>query len=399
MTLEHHVSSAQLAEAACFDSVFLAHTFGAFNLAGSNGPVMWDPLLVLAVMAAHTSNIGLIGTMSTTFTQPYDLAQRFRTLDQLSKGRAGWNIVTSSTDVEARNFGLDEIVEHDERYRRAAEYIEVCKALWASWDDDALVADKSTGVFVDVARVHAIDHDGLTYRVKGPLHLPPSPQGSPVLVQAGSSPAGRDFAARYAEAVFTVQQTLADGQAFYADVKERVRGYGRDPDTVKILPGLAPVIGPTEAAARAREKELAEVVSPEKGLAHLKEWLGIDFGEYPLDGPVPRLAEAAAAAANNSRARTIVEYAEREAPTLRQLAGMVAGARGHRVIVGTGEQVADSMEEWLREGAADGFNIMPLVLPSGLAEFVQEVVPILQERGSFRTEYEGSTLRQNLGVV
>ena len=398
MTIEHHVASAKLAESACFDSIFLAHTFGTFQLGASNITLMWDPTLVLTAMAAHTSSIGLIGTMSTTFTQPYDLAQRFRTLDQLSGGRAGWNIVTSHTDTEAVNFGLEHIPGRDERYVRAAEYVDVCMRLWESWDEGALVADKASGVFVDESRVHAIDHEGTYFSVRGPLHLPPSPQRSPVLVQAGSSEAGRDFAARYAEAVFTVQTTIEDAQAFYADVKERAARYGRDPDTVKILPGIAPILGATEAAARAREKELAELVLPEKGLAHMKEWLGLDFSGYPLDGPVPSLAEAAEAAANNSRVRSVLEYAEREQPTLRQFAGAVAGARGHRVVVGTGEQLADTMEEWLRENAADGFNVMPLVLPSGLAEFVREVVPVLQARGLFRTEYEGTTLREHLGL-
>ena len=397
-TPEYHVASAKIAEAACFDSVFLAHTSAVASLENTNIGVMWDPALVLATIAAHTDRIGLIGTMSTSFIAPYDLAQKFRTLDQLSKGRAGWNIITSSTDGEAQNFDMEQMPPSEERYRRADEFVGLCKKLWESWEPDALVMDKASGVYADLEKLHAVDHRGQSFSVKGPLHLPPSPQRRPLLVQAGSSEQGRDFAAKHADAIFTIQPLLEDAIAFYAEMQTRFRDHGRPEGAARVLPGLAPVLGGTEAEARKNHAELSSLVLPEKGIQHLRSWLGMDFSKLPLDGPVPPLPDATTFG-HVSRAKVIIDFVERNDPTVRELATMIAGARGHHVFVGTGEQLADEMETWFKQGAADGFNVMPLLLPRGLKDFAEQVIPILQDRGLFRTEYEDGTLSERYGVA
>lgn len=395
--IAYHQRIARIAEEARFDSVFLA-----------DSPVLWgnpsrrpsgkiEPTILLTAIAAVTTRIGLIATASTTYNEPFNLARRFSSLDHVSGGRAGWNIVTTAGDDAARNFGLDAQPAHLTRYDRAAEFVEVSKKLWDSWDDDAIIADKESGVHARDDRVHTIDHVGPHFRVKGPLNVPRSPQGHPLLVQAGSSEDGRDFAARHAEAVFTAQQTLDDAIAFYQDVKRRAIEFGRDPNEVKILPGLVPVIGSTEEEAHALDAELERLIVPEYAARQLAGLLRVDHLE--LDEELPAdLPEEASIEGAKSRYTLIVELGRRERLTVRRLIGRLGGGRGHKTFAGTALQVADTIEEWHRAGAADGFNIMPAVLPSGLERFADEVLPILRQRGLFRTEYTGRTLREHYGL-
>jgi len=317
----------------------------------------------------------------------------------VSGGRAGWNIVTTADEDAALNFSLDSRPSHAERYERAAEFLEVALKLWDSWEDGAILADKAAGVHAVTERIHAIDHAGAHFSVRGPLNLPRSPQGHPLIVQAGSSPDGRAFAARYAEAIFTAQQTLEDGREFYADMKRRAAAAGRDPDGVKILPGIAPVIGSTEAEARAIQAELDEAIIPAYGMRRLASTLEIPLESLALDAPLPfeELPETPVQGAQ-SRATLIVGLAREEHLTVRQLLSRLGGGRGHRTLVGTPEQVADTIEHWFSAGAADGFNVMPALLPSGLEHFVDGVIPILVARGLFRSEYTGTTLREHYGV-
>ncbi|SFR28457.1 FMN-dependent oxidoreductase, nitrilotriacetate monooxygenase family [Lentzea waywayandensis] len=395
--IAYHQRIARIAEEARFDSVFLA-----------DSPVLWgkpsrrpsgkiEPTILLTAIAAVTTRIGLIATASTTYNEPFNLARRFSSLDHVSGGRAGWNIVTTAGDDAAQNFGLDAQPAHLTRYDRAAEFVEVSKKLWDSWDDDAIIADKTQGVHARDDRVHTIGHVGPHFKVRGPLNVPRSPQGYPLLVQAGSSEDGRDFAARHAEAVFTAQQTLQDAIAFYRDVKRRAIEFGRDPNEVKILPGLVPVIGSTEEEAHALDAELERLIVPEHAARQLATLLRVDHLE--LDEELPAdLPEEAAIEGAKSRYTLIVELGRRERLTVRQLIGRLGGGRGHKTFAGTALQVADTIEEWHRAGAADGFNIMPAVLPSGLERFADEVLPILRQRGLFRTEYTGRTLREHYGL-
>jgi FMN-dependent oxidoreductase (nitrilotriacetate monooxygenase family) len=396
----YHERLARIAEAARFDSVFLADSPVLWNDPGRRPSGRLEPITLLTALARATQRIGLIATASTSYNDPYNLARRFASLDHISGGRAGWNIVTTAGDDAARNFGLDAQPAHAERYARAAEFAEVSRKLWDSWEDDAVVADAARGVHAETGRVHAIEHTGRFFRVHGPLNLPRSPQGHPVLVQAGSSEDGKDFAARYAEAVFTAQQTLAEGQAFYADLKRRAAAAGRDPAGVKILPGIVPVLGSTEAEARALEAELDRLILAEAARERLAHLLHVDPAQLPLDeelpGGLPAEDEIEGA---KSRYTLIVELARRERLTVRQLIGRLGGGRGHRTFAGTPEQVAETIEHWGSHGAADGFNVMPAVLPSGLELFAEHVVPILQRRGLMRREYEGTTLREHYGLA
>jgi FMN-dependent oxidoreductase (nitrilotriacetate monooxygenase family) len=320
-------------------------------------------------------------------------------VDHVSGGRAGWNIVTTAGADAARNFGLDDTPLHRDRYARAAEFVDVATKLWDSWADDAVVADKDAGVHALADKVRRFDHRGTYFRVDGPLNVQRSPQGYPLLVQAGSSEDGKDFAARYAEAVFTAQQTLDEAVAFYKDVKERAVGFGRDPEGIKILPGIVPVIGDTEEQARALDDELDRLIMPEYAVRQLSRTLRVDPERLALDRELPDdIPTEDEIEGAKSRFTLIVELAWWERLTVRQLIGRLGGGRGHRTFAGTAEQVADTIEEWYDAGAADGFNIMPAVLPSGLEVFVDRVVPILQRRGLFRTEYTGRTLREHYGL-
>lgn len=399
-SLTHFTHLAQTAERGKFDSVFFA-----------DSPVLWgsverrpvsavEPTVLLAALAAATERIGLIATASTSYNSPYNLSRRFASIDHLSGGRAGWNVVTTAGADAARNFGLEDQPLHRARYERAAEFLDVAFKLWDSWNDDAVLADKEAGVWSDDGRVHAVEHAGAHFSVRGPLDVPRSPQGRPVIVQAGSSEDGKDLAARYAEAVFTAQQTLEEAQAFYSDLKARTAAAGRNPDGIKILPGIVPILGGTEAEALRRERELDELIRPEYARDELAKQLRIAPEDLPLDRELPaELPDEDEIEGAKSRYTLIVDLARRERLTVRQLIGRLGGGRGHRTFAGTPEQVTDALETWFRAGAADGFNIMPAALPAGLGEFVDHVVPLLQARGLFREEYTGTTLREHYGLT
>jgi N-acetyl-S-(2-succino)cysteine monooxygenase len=399
--ISYYRKIAAIAERGKFDSLFLADQLSLSPNIKYNAQARLEPLTLLAALAGATERIGLIATASTTYTEPYNLARQFASLDHISSGRAGWNIVTSWSGEAPRNFGHETRLSHAERYVRATEYVDVVQKLWDSWDDDARRIDRDAGIFADPDRIHAINHQGPIFKVRGALTLPRTPQGNPVLVQAGSSEDGRTFAARFAEAIFTAQQELGDAQAFYADIKKRAAAFGRDSAAVKILPGLSPFLGSTMAEARALEEEFNDLTNPEAGLLHLaSRFDGADLRGYPLDAPVPldALPKPQQVQGPQSRAETIVNLVKRENLTLRQLLRRLAGARGHRVLAGTPELVADHIMEWVDAGAADGFNVMPPYLPGGLADFVDHVVPLLQRRGVFRRDYEGTMLRDHYGL-
>lgn len=392
---------ASIAERGRFDSLFLADQLAIGRSVRHVAQGKLEPLTLLSALSGSTERIGLIATASTTYNEPYNLARQFASLDHISSGRAGWNIVTSWSAEAAGNFGLAERAQHGSRYQRATEFVDVVSKLWDSWEDDARVYDRSAGVYADTDRIHQVDHRGEYFTVRGPLDQARSPQGHPLLVQAGSSESGRSFAARYAEAIFTAQQEFADAKAFYDDVKGRARGFGRDPSGIKVLPGLSPILGSTEAEARAHEEALNDLTLPAVGLKHLSQRFdGFDFTVFALDEPISTDAFPVAETVQGaqSRAGVILEIVRREKPTLRQLLHRLAGGRGHKVLAGTPGAVADHIQFWFEQGAADGFNIMPAIVPSGLAEFVDEVVPILRQRGLFRTDYAGRTLRDHFGL-
>jgi len=351
-------------------------------------------------MCIRDRHIGLIATASTSYNSPYNLARRFSGLDHVSGGRAGWNVVTTAGVEAARNFGVDEQPLHAERYARAAEFIDVALKLWDSWEDDVVIGDKKSGVWGDSSKVHPAAHEGKHFSVAGALNSPRSPQGYPLIVQAGSSDDGKDLAARYAEAVFTAQQTLAEAQAFYSDLKARTRRIGRDPDTIKILPGIVPIIGDTPGEARQKEAALEDQIVHEYAQRNLAHMLRVPIEQLDLDSQLPfDLLPEEDIEDFKSRYTLIVELGRREKLTVRQLIGRLGGGRGHLTFAGTAEQVADTIELWFTNGAADGFNIMPAVLPSGLELFVEQVVPILRSRGLFRSEYTGRTLRDHYGLA
>jgi FMN-dependent oxidoreductase (nitrilotriacetate monooxygenase family) len=392
----------QKAEAGLFDSVFFADVLGLWNDVTTT-PFNWlEPITTLAALAMMTKRIGLIATASTTYTEAYNLARQFCSIDHISRGRVGWNIVTTWSPQAAGNFGGIGEVGHEERYQRAEEYMAVVKALWDSWADDAVLDDRAGGRYADPRRVRPINHAGAYFKVKGPLNLPRSPQGRPVFVQAGSSDTGKRFAARHAEAVFTAHLEKTTAKAFYDDLKALIAAEGRDPRQVLILPGFSPTIGSTEAEARRLSDALNELSDPEIGRSRLSQRFGgTDFSYLPLDRPLapedfpdPKTNEA-----SRSRTEVIVGFVREHHPTLRQLLAKLAGARGHFVFEGTPEQVADLMQDWVSAGVADGFNLMPPVLPEMLDVFIAEVIPILQRRGLFRTEYEGETLRAHFGLA
>lgn len=397
--VKHFQRLAQLAERGKLDSVFFADGLAVGPRVKHNTQAIFEPITLLTAMATVTEHVGLIATATTGYIEPYTLARSFASLDHISGGRAGWNIVTSAGEDEAANFGVEGIPDHGGRYRRATEFVDVATALWDSWEDGALVLDEASGTFADTERVHRIDHDGEHFKVRGPLNTPRSVQGRPLLVQAGSSESGKDFAARYAEAIFTAQRSVADGKAFYRDVKARAVKFGRSADEVKILPGIVPFIGPTEEAARELEQQFTDLISPEYSLRQLSQMLGVDLTAHALDAPLPALPPIEQIQGNKSRYQLVKDLASSESLTVRQLIAKLGGGRGHRTFAGTAEQVADNLELWFAEGAADGFNIMPPYLPGGLEDFVEQVVPILQRRGLFRTDYTATTLRGHYGLA
>jgi FMN-dependent oxidoreductase (nitrilotriacetate monooxygenase family) len=355
----------------------------------------FDPLTLLPALATVTEHLGLIATASTTYNEPYHIARKFASLDHISGGRAGWNVVTSANPREALNFGREEHVEHGERYRRAREFIDVVTGLWDSWADDAFIRDVEAGVYFDPAKMHILGHKGRYFSVRGPLNIARPIQGWPVIVQAGASEAGRQLAAETAEVIFSGHNNLTDAQRFYADVKSRMQAYGRSPDHLKILPGAFIVVGDTLAAARAKKARLDSLVHPDSGVATLSVLLGHDVSRLDLDGPLPDIPESNA---SKSSWQKLIDMAKRDNMTVRQLAQIVGGSFGTLEMIGTPTLIADQMEEWLATEACDGFNVMFPYLPGGLDDFVDHVVPELQRRGLFRHEYEGKTLRDNLGL-
>ncbi|MCE6999063.1 LLM class flavin-dependent oxidoreductase [Saccharothrix sp. S26] len=394
----HFQHLARIAERGTFDSVFLADGVQIWGDVRHTAANRFEPITLLTAISQATERIGLIATASTGFSEPYNLARLFSSLDHISGGRAGWNIVTTAGDRAAQNFNRDVNAEHAERYRRADEFLDVVTALWDSWEDDALVVDRESGVFAEDAKVHEINHKGRFFSVRGPLNAVRSPQGHPLLVQAGSSEDGREFASTWAEAVFTAHQTHGDAAAFYADLKRRVTARGRDADGVKVLPGIVPVLGGTEAQARALAEELDGLIIPARAVRQLAELIGVDLTDHPLDERLPEFPPVSRVNGAKSRFELVRDLAQRERLTLRQLLARLGGGRGHQVVAGTPEQIADHIELWFTTGAADGFNVMGPLLPSGLEDFVDHVVPLLRARGLFRTEYTGHTLREHYGL-
>ena len=395
----HFIRIAQTAERGLFDLVFTADTFAMF---GPNDPDIWsrttrmsrhEPLTLLAALAAVTEHIGLVATASTTFYEPFHVARLFASLDQISGGRAGWNLVTSGNPTEAANFGMTLPPEH-ERYRRATEFAQVVKGLWDSWADDAVIGDKTSGVYMNPGGVRTLDHDGEYYQVRGPLTLPRSPQGRPVIVQAGQSEAGRTLASAVADIVFSVEQDIASAKAFHDDIKARAVAAGRRGDDIKVLPGAMVVVGETRTQAEDKFDRLQRLIPEDLGLTTLGGVLGLDLTQHPIDGPLPPVDLTV----NVGHRKVIVDYAEREGLSIRQTYQRLVGSRSHRVVIGDAETVADDLQAWFEGGACDGFNIMPATFPEGLDNFVDLAIPELQKRGLFRTAYEADTLRGNLGL-
>ncbi len=354
-----------------------------------------EPLTLLSALAVQTRHIGLAATASTTFDEPFHLARALCSVDHISRGRGAWNVVTSFSLDAARNFSREDLPSHSDRYEMAREFLDVAFKLWDGWEEGAIVREKDTGCYSDESKIHAANHKGKHFQVQGPLNIARSPQGRPVIIEAGSSPAGQQLAAQTAEVVFTAASSLEEGQAFYQSQKQFVRDAGRQPDHLLILPGVMPIVGRTREEAQAVWNQLNELVDIDNGIEQLSARFGVDMTAYPLDGPVP---EIPATEGSQSRVKLLTELAARENLTLRQLAAVAAGSRGHRVVVGTAEDIADDFQHWLEQGGADGFNIMPAVLPDQLELFVELVIPELQRRGLFRTDYQFGTLRENLGL-
>jgi FMN-dependent oxidoreductase (nitrilotriacetate monooxygenase family) len=403
VNIDHYIELAQLAERGKFDQVFVADSPGLWHhgsdeaLARQGRVSYFEPVTLWAALAAVTKHIGFVATASTTYEDPFLLARKFASLDHISKGRAAWNVVTTGSENVHGNFGLDKHPDPETRYERAHEFLGVVKGLWDSFEDDAFIRNPASGVYFDPAKLHTLNHVGKYLKVAGPLNLERPPQGHPVIVQAGSSEPGRELAAATAEAIFTAWTSLAEAQGFYSDVKGRLAKYGRRPEQLLVLPGISPVIGRTLAEAESKWAELQRLIHPAVGLDTLAHyWPAEELATWDLDAPPPYYPELPKG--RNSRLHVVIQLAQREGLTIRQLYEYLAGARGHWVVVGTPETIADQMQSWFENGAADGFNVMPPVLPESLVEFIDHVIPILQERGLFRTEYEGRTLRENLGL-
>jgi len=386
---------AETAERGKFDMFFLADALNAITTQHPSYIVRFEPLTLLSALTGVTSRIGLAATAITTYTEPYNLARYFASLDHLSGGRAAWNVVTGAFPEAAENFGRTPHPDHSARYAMADEFVKVAKGLWDSWEDGALVADKKTGRYLDTSKLHVLDHDGEYYRVKGPLNSARSPQGHPVIIQAGASDTGRDFAARVAEVIFAVQQDLETAKAFREDLRARAKSFGRDPNSIKIMPGVAPIVADTEEEARAQIEKLGQFVDPVTALRVLSERVGHDLTAYPLDGPLPDFPPSGIM---QGHAVNLTRMAKQYNMTIRQLRDYASAAQGHRLIWGTPERIADQLQEWFDAGAADGFVIMPVWFPGAFNAFVDRVVPILQKRNLFRTDYEATTLRGHLGL-
>tara|TARA_B100000029_G_scaffold404100_1_gene404034 strand:- start:88 stop:1407 length:1320 start_codon:yes stop_codon:yes gene_type:complete len=396
VNLAYYKDMTRRAEEAKLDFVFFGDGLYISEKSHPNFLVRFEPLTLLAALAMETSKIGLAATLSTTYSDPYTVARQFSSIDHLSDGRAGWNVVTSPLEGSAANYNKPEHPQHDLRYRIASEFLEITKGLWDSWEDDAFIRDKESGVFIDPDKMHRLDHRGEFFNIQGPLNISRSKQGRPVIIQAGSSEAGRGFAANVADAIFTGQANLADASSFYKDVKQRAAKAGRDPDQVLVLPGCSPVVGSTSEEAEAKYQEIANLVVIEDALNYLGRYFNdMDFSPYDLDEPFPDLGDFGRNGWESTTDR-IKQVAKEEGLTLREMALRSTTPRNE--FIGTPEQVADSMQAWFESGAADGFMLNPSVLPQGLNDFLEHVLPLLKERGLFREEYEAETLRGNLGL-
>ena len=401
VNFRHFVDIARTAERGLFDMLFSADSATANAVFNDRGLrrmsyVAWiEPFTLLASLAAVTTHIGLACTASTTYEEPFSLARRFASLDHVSGGRAAWNLVTTGNHTAAQNFSKVEHPQKSDRYRRAREFAEVVIGLWDSWDDDAFIRDRETGIFFDPQKMHRLGHVGEHFSVAGPLNVARSPQGRPVLVQAGASEEGVELAAETAEVVFAATPTLVEAKAFYSDLKTRLVKHGRELDDLKIMPGFFITVGPTRSEAQEKHEYLQSLLHAEVGLALLEQRTGLDLQGHDVDGPFPELPEGEVV---SSRATLIRDTAIKDGLSIRQTWQRIAGGRGHFDFHGSASDVADVMEEWFTGGGADGFNIMPPIMPGGLEDFVDLVVPELQRRGLFRTRYEGTTLRENLGL-
>ena len=393
--LAYYKAHAQLAERAKFDFLFIADSLFITEKSSPHYLNRFEPLTLLSALAAVTSHVGLVATVTASYAEPFNVARQFSSLDHISGGRAGWNVVTSWLDGTAANFSKTEHLGHDQRYQRADEFVQVVKGLWDSWEDDALLHDKASGVFFDPSKLHTLDHQGEFFKVKGPLNIARSAQGQPVIFQAGTSDSGRNFAARNADAIFVGQDSLEEAQGYYRDVKARAVGFRRDPNTLFILPAVAPVVGSTEAEAEALWNERANLVSIESALRMLgRNFNDYDFTQHELDAPFPAFGKKALNSSQGAVLK-VTQAARDENLTLRQVALRFATPRGN--FVGTPEQIADKFELWLERGGSDGF-VIGESLPGQFQRLAETVIPILQQRGSFRLEYEGATFRENLGL-
>ena len=405
LNIDYAIELVKKAEQGLFDAYFLADGLSTHWGSTLEGPlglndkvVGFEPVTLFSALAAVTRNIGFIATASTTYEEPYLLARKFASLDHISKGRAAWNVVTTAAADTARNFGNQAHPDAQTRYARADEFIEVTQKLWDSWEDDAFLYHKETGEFYAAEKVHPPKHHGQFFQVAGALNVPRPLQGYPVIVQAGQSEDGRELAAKYAEVIFTAQQSLTDAQQFYRDVKGRLTKYGRHADDLKIMPGVSIFVAKTQQEAEEKLAFLNDLIHPQVGLGLLSGLAGgIDLNKYDLDAPFPKLAKEQINF--SSRQQMMIEIAEKHQFTIRQLYQYIASARGHWTLVGTAEQVVNELQTWFENEAADGFNILPPSTPEGLDDFIEFIVPELQRRGLFRTEYEGTTLRENLGLT
>jgi FMN-dependent oxidoreductase (nitrilotriacetate monooxygenase family) len=387
---------ATIAERGKFDLLFISDSMVMEPTDHPSFMCRFEPTTLISVLSASTSHIGLGATVSTSFSEPFNVARIFSSIDHLSDGRAAWNVVTSSNPKAALNFNRDEHLEHEFRYQRANEFVDVVRGLWDCWDDGALVADKTTGRFIDESKVRTLDHKGRFFQVRGPVNISRSPQGHPVIIQAGGSPSGLELAARTADVVFSVVQDLDAAKVAYADLKGRMAKYGRSPDELAVLPGVMPIIGATADEARDKLATLQAWLTPTNAATLVASRIGYDVSGHPLDGPVPPPPPFPG---SRTFSTVLYETARRENMTLRDLYNLTAAARGHWVLCGTPQSIADSLEEWFVGKAADGFNILPPYFPGAFADFVDLVVPELQRRGLFRRDYQGRTLRDHLGLA
>ncbi|MFB6467188.1 LLM class flavin-dependent oxidoreductase [Cytobacillus sp. Hz8] len=391
---------AQLAEQGKFDLLFLADV-----LAHNEEDIAYTPQIcleataVMAALAAVTSKIGLVATLSTTFNHPFNVARKFATIDHLSGGRAAWNVVTTAHDHEAANFGLAKQIDHSLRYERGAEFVEITRDLWDSWEDDTLILNRETGQFLDASKIHPINHVGKYFQVKGPMNIPRPPQGNPVIVTASASEDGREFAAKYADILFTLApSSINEGKGIYEVMKQRVAKHARDPKQFYIMPGIVPFVGKSQKEAEEKYEHFQELILPELGIGWLSRYVEHDLSQYSPNDYLPQLKSIENVNGEKGRFEKLANLARRENWTIQQLANYFVKSQGHLFVVGSGETVADKLSDWFLNDACDGFNVKFPYFPGGVKDFVEFTIPELQNRKLFRSEYEGNTLRENLGL-